>query len=807
MDKHYNHKNVEIQAQKLWEETDAFRADDNSQKPKFYALDMFPYPSGAGLHVGHPEGYTATDIVARYKRMNGFEVLHPMGWDSFGLPAENYAIKVGIPPAHSTTDNINNFRRQIKSLGFSYDWEREIATSAPEYYKWTQWIFLKLYERGLAYKKKAKVNWCDGCQTVLANEQVVDGKCDRSGDVVIQKDLEQWFFKITDYAEELLTGLDNLDWPEPIKQIQRNWIGRSSGAEIDFSLVDSEEKIKIFTTRPDTIYGATYIVLSPEHELVEHLRDKIENIAAVEDYIKTAAKKSDLERTDLNKDKNGVELQGVKAVNPANGEGIPIFIADYVLATYGTGAIMAVPAHDERDFAFAKKYNIEIKQVIQPNEADEKLWKMTKQEFYIGAGRLKNSGEFDGMKSWESIKKITEKVGGELKTQYRLRDWLVSRQRYWGAPIPIVYDKDDKVNLVKFEHLPLELPTDVEFKPHGTSPLGSSQEYKERAEKMYGVGAHFEIDTMDTFVCSSWYYLRYCDPYNQQQIFTKEKIAHWLPVDLYVGGAEHAVLHLLYARFLTKAFRDMGLVDFDEPFIKLRNQGMILAEDGRKMSKSLGNVINPDEVVEEYGADTFRLYEMFMGPLEDAKPWSTQNIIGIRRFLEKLWLVTAEWLANNKPNNESTELKTLLHKTIKKVTDDIDDMRFNTAISALMVLVNTLAKEKSFSSETLEILFKILSPFAPHISQQLWQLMGHDDLIMQAQWPVYDNDQLVVENVQIAVQVNGKLRSTIVINIDATDNEVVALAKQDENIIKHLANKEIVKIIYVKNRLLNIVIK
>ncbi len=750
MQKHYNHKEIEPKVQAEWEDRKSFQAQNSSKKPKYYALDMFPYPSGAGLHVGHPEGYTATDIIARYKRMNGYEVLHPMGWDSFGLPAENYAIKVGTAPGITTADNIKNFRRQIKSLGFSYDWDREITTSSPEYYKWTQWIFIKLYEKGLAYKKKAHVNWCESCQTVLANEQVVNGKCDRSGDEVVQKELEQWFFKITEYAEELLEGLDELDWPESIKHMQRNWIGKSEGAEIDFSIKDEESKIKVFTTRPDTIYGATYMVLAPEHELVEELKDKIENYKEAEKYIKSSGKKTDLERTDLNKDKSGIELKGIKAINPASGEEISIYIADYVLSSYGTGAIMAVPAHDERDHEFAKKYNIPIQCVIDPPEGfidvdgdslpdeKEKIQEKIKKirlgnDFYSDEGIMINSGEFDGMNSDEAKEKIVKKVGGEMKTQYKLRDWLVSRQRYWGAPIPIVYDKSDKPSPVKLEHLPLELPEDVEYQPKGTSPLGSSKEYVNKAEKLYGKGAHFEIDTMDTFVCSSWYYLRYCDPHNDKEIFSKDKVSHWLPADLYIGGAEHAVLHLLYVRFFAKVFRDLGLIDFSEPFTKLSNQGMILAEDGRKMSKSLGNVVNPDDVVEEYGADTLRLYEMFMGPLEDTKPWSTKNIIGVRRFLEKTWLVTAEWLENDKPSVESPELIALLHKTIKKVTTDIDALKFNTAISTLMVFVNLLAKEKFFSKDTIDIFLKLLSPFAPHITEELWKLVGNDGFVMQAE--------------------------------------------------------------------------
>ncbi|MGB0757795.1 MAG: leucine--tRNA ligase [Patescibacteria group bacterium] len=798
MDKYYNHKTIEKKWQDLWLEKGVFRAEDNADAKKYYALDMFPYPSGAGLHVGHPEGYTATDIISRYKRMQGYNVLHPMGWDAFGLPAENYAIKAGVAPAESTTTNVNTFRKQIQSLGFSYDWDREVDTSSPEYYKWTQWIFLKLYEKGLAYKKKAHVNWCETCQTVLANEQVIDGKCERSGDDVIQKELEQWFFKITDYADQLLDDLEGLDWPEPIKLMQKNWIGKSEGAELEFKIQNSEFKIKVFTTRPDTLYGATYMVVAPEHELIASMQGSIENYDEVEKYIVAAGKKTDLQRTDLNKDKTGVELKGIKAVNPATNEDIPVYVADYVLSTYGTGAIMAVPAHDERDYDFAKKYGLEIRQVVDGGDIDESA--------YTGPGTIINSGEFEGMAVEEAKVAITKKVNGELKTQYRLRDWLVSRQRYWGAPIPIVYDPEGNPHPVKEEYLPLILPTDVEYKPKGTSPLGSSEAYAKLAEELYGEGWRFEIDTMDTFVDSSWYFLRFCDAQNNNQAFDSKKVVYWMPADLYVGGAEHAVLHLLYARFFTKVFRDMGLLTFDEPFTKLRNQGMILAEDGRKMSKSLGNVVNPDDVVDEYGADTMRLYEMFMGPLEDAKPWSTKSIIGVRRFLEKVWLVTAEWLENDMPSDTSDELDRLLHKTVKKVTDDIENMKCNTAISAMMIMVNQMAKEKSFSKNLLMTFLQLLSPFAPHVAAELWEQVQGSGLVSQTEWPTYDESKLREESVTIAVQVNGKVRAEITAAADSDEETVVALAKENEQVQKYLSEGEVRKTIYVPGRLLNIVV-
>jgi leucyl-tRNA synthetase len=774
----YDHKKIEKKWQEKWEKEKPFHAEENSQKEKLYVLDMFPYPSGAGLHVGHVEGYTATDIYSRFKRMQGYNVLHPMGWDAFGLPAENYAIKTGTPPAKTTNDAIKTFRAQIKSLGLSYDWEREIGTHTPEYYKWTQWFFLFLYKNGLAEKKTAKVNWDPIDQTVLANEQVLpDGTAERSGAKVIQKNLEQWFFKITDFADALIDDLDKVDWPESTKINQRNWIGRSEGAEIDFGISGRSEKIKIFTTRPDTLLGATYMVLAPEHPLVDALAPETKNLDEIKKYIAASRDKTDLERQENSKDKTGVELKGVMAINPATKGEIPIFIADYVLGSYGTGAIMAVPAHDERDYEFAKKFNLPIKQVIAPYvlvqgvdaprseesivkfdaetaiirhwedpdlyyvvefrsdhhgavgghvEEGEKPEETVRREVaeesgytdikkvslifehaysrgykvrksreeechdrvylvelgsgarspitdketkkgswmksadilklssfvthhqlyfqhalsglpYTESGVLVNSGSFDGLTSQEAKKKITEAVGGKMVKTYRLRDWLISRQRYWGAPIPVVYDPQGKPHPIPEEHLPWMLPSDVEFKPTGTSPLGQSKELLERTEKIFGKGWKPEIDTMDTFVCSSWYYLRFTDPHNEEEFASKEQMQKWLPVDLYMGGAEHTVLHLMYARFFTKALQKYGYIKFDEPFLKLRHQGLILAEDGSKMSKSKGNVVNPDEVVSAYGADSLRLYEMFMGPLEASKPWNTNNILGVRRFLERVW--------------------------------------------------------------------------------------------------------------------------------------------------------------------------
>ncbi len=1005
MNKYYDHKQIEKKWQSAWQEAKAFEVTEDKGRPKYYTLCMFPYPSSQGLHVGHPESYTAVDIVARYMRLKGFNVLNPIGWDAFGLPAENYAIKQGVPPWETTQKSIDNFRRQIKSFGFSYDWSREVNTSDPSYYKWTQWMFLQMYKHGLAYRAKAKVNWCGSCQTVLANEQVVDGKCERCKNEVMQKDLEQWFFRVTKYAEELLLDLDKIDWPEPIKAAQRNWIGKSEGAELEFKVKDTDFAIKVFTTRPDTLYGATYMVLAPEHPLVEKLRSQIKNWDEVENYRQQAQKKSELQRTDLNKEKTGVELKGIKAINPATSEEIPVFIADYVLMSYGTGAIMAVPAHDERDFEFARKFGLKIIKVIKPNKQrtvlilhgtggdSQKNWypwlkaelekqgylvvvpdlpdsdrpdlekwlnhlqqyvddlgedpiiiahslgcptalqfiqrnnlrvdrlfliapthpqmdwqliekthekeqydcivKVTKagyeartinnlvkevhiylseddlyipfdvidlfsdlnpvkhfykdkghfsqsnggmlefpdllneitDQVYEGQGIMINSAEFNGLSNEEAKWKITEKVGGKKKVQYRLRDWLISRQRFWGAPIPIVYcrhcasasnqviEKDGQkyaVVEVPENDLPVLLPRDVDFKPTGESPLARSQEFHQVKCPRCGAegeGVRREVDTMDTFVCSSWYFLRYTDPHNDQAPFAQDKVEYWLPVDLYIGGAEHAVLHLLYSRFFVKALRDMGYLKFDEPFLKLRNQGMILGEDGQKMSKSRGNVINPDEVVEEYGADTMRLYEMFMGPLEDTKPWSTKGIVGVRRFLEKIWLVVAEWLEQGKPDKTSAELERLFHRTYKKVTEDIEAMKFNTAISAMMILVNQMAKEKSFKQDLLEKFLIVLSPFAPHLAEEIWHNLGNDSLIALASWPEWNEELIKQEEIEIPVQVNGKVRAKIKVPISAAEDEVIKLVLDADNVKKHIAGKEVAKQIYVPGKIINLVVK
>ena len=800
----YKSREIEAKWQGYWEaHPELCQANDSSDKPKKYILDMFPYPSAAGLHVGHVESYTATDIVSRYWRAKGFNVLHPQGWDAFGLPAENYAIKTGVHPDRVTHENIKNFTRQIKSLGMSYDWSREIDTSSPEYYKWTQWFFLFLYKNGLAYKKKAKVNWCESCQTVLANEQAEGGICERCKNPVVQKDLEQWFFKITDFIEQnkntagLLDGLDGLDWPESIKAAQRNWIGKSEGAEIDFKIASLDLKIKVFTTRIDTIFGCTYCVVAPEHKTIQELKGRIENWPEVEGYIEKTKSKTDLDRMEA-KEKTGVEVKGVKVVNPFNDEEVPLFIADYVLAQYGTGAVMAVPAHDERDFEFAKKYDLPIKKVVSPERIP------TGKDCFTDDGTLVNSQEFDGLKSEEAREKMTkwleEKGLGKKVINYRLRDWLVSRQRYWGAPIPIIYcEKCGEVAVPK-EDLPVVLPTDVDFKPTGESPLANSKSFHEVKCPKCGGEARRESDTMDTFVCSSWYYFRYADHVNDEEFAAKEKIQKWLPVDLYVGGAEHAVLHLLYARFFTKALHNLGYIDFDEPFLKLRNQGMIMAEDGRKMSKSLGNVVNPDDAVAGFGADSLRIFEMFMGPLEDAKPWNTQGIVGVRRFLERIWR-----LQEKITDGESKGVRSLVHKTIKKAGEDIEMMKFNTAISAMMILVNE-AEKNGIAKDSYGAFVKILAPFAPHIAEEIWEKLGNTESIFASAWPDYDSGLIKDEEINLVVQVNGKMRDMLKVGADIGQDGAKAAALESEKIKAHVAGKEIRKIIFVPGKLLNIVV-
>ena len=802
----YDHKHIEQKWQSYWDEQKTFKVDEDPEKPKYYILDMFPYPSGTGLHVGHPLGYIATDIVARYKRMKGFNVLHPMGWDAFGLPAEQFAINTGTHPKETTKTNIKNFRRQIKMLGFSYDWDREINTTDTGYVKWTQWIFLQLYKKGLAYEAKVPVNWCPELKAVLANEEVVNGKSDIGGHPVHRVPMRQWMLKITDYAESLLAGLDDLDWPSSVKELQRNWIGRSEGADVHFNIVGSKEVITVFTTRPDTLFGATYMVLAPEHPFVDVLTTTGQE-RAVKEYQDKASRKSDLERGELNKEKTGV-FTGSNAVNPVNDEEIPIWIADYVLMSYGTGAIMAVPGQDQRDWDFAKEFDLPIIRTVEPpGDFDG--------EAYLGEGPAINSEFLDGLNITDAKKKIIawlEKEGkGQSTVQYKLRDWLFSRQRYWGEPIPIIHFDDGSKPLQESE-LPLELPDVEKYEPSGTgeSPLANITEWVEIKNNEGEVIGLRETNTMPQWAGSCWYYLRYLDPQNSVKAWDHEKESYWMPIDLYVGGAEHAVLHLLYARFWHHVLHDLGHVSTREPFQKLFNQGMILGEDGSKMSKSRGNVINPDEVVDDYGADSMRLYEMFMGPLDKAKPWQTKGLQGCSRFINKLWnkVCSSDGLNENITSDtaESETIK-LKHQTIKKVSDDIENLRFNTAISQMMIFTNHLTTLKSINREILQTFAQLLAPFIPHTAEEIWQRLGNENSITYEQWPDYD-EELAKENIiSIAIQVNGKLRANIEIDANTEEGDVLQLAKENDRIDNYIGGKELIKEIYVPGRLINFVVK
>jgi len=973
--KEYDHKKIENKWQKDWDKKRIYRTLDSSQKPKYYVLDMFPYLSGEGLHVGHPKGYIATDVISRMKRMQGANVMHPMGFDAFGLPAENYALKTKTNPAVSIPKNVIRFKKQLEILGFDYDWSREVNTTDPKFYKWTQWIFLKLLEKGLAYESYEPINWCPSCKTGLANEDVEDGKCERCGTVVEQKPMRQWVLRITDYAERLLKDLDSLDWPLSIKESQKNWIGKSEGSEIEFPVKNLKDKIKVFTTRADTIFGATYVVLAPEHELINKLKKQISNWGEVEKYIKLVKTKTNIERTAEEKTKTGVLLKGVKAINPANNEEIPVWIADYVLASYGTGAVMAVPAHDERDFEFAKKYNLPIKDVVIPIRIDEKnppqpgketvfrniilaviknpktgkyLVLETKKprwttfviggiegnedsetaarreiyeetgyknlklvrilggpihsEFYAGHkgenriahntcmyfeleneehdslapeeaekhevawidfkditrdrmshseldivlarlntnndcftddGILINSGKFNEMTSKEARKKITEFVGGKMVTKYKLRDWVFSRQRYWGEPIPVLHD-GDKIVPIKEKDLPVILPRVKSYEPTGTgeSPLANIPSW---VNVKVGKGKNAKImkretNTMPQWAGSSWYYLRYMDPKNDKALVDKKKEKYWNQVDFYVGGAEHATRHLIYARFWHKFLYDIGVVSTLEPFKKLQSVGLIIGEDGRKMSKRFGNIVNPDDIVKTYGADTLRLYEMFMGPFDQTAVWNTDSIIGSRRFLEKVWKIGMKITTQKQINSSRFTLKgsdttknlsvsasfqTLLHKTIKKVSEDIESMSFNTAVSAMMVLVNEMLARQSpddggekseISKNDFKMFLQILSPFAPHITEELWNLLGERQSINKSTWPKWDEKKIIEEEIKIAVQVNGKVRAEIMISRDMQEDEVKKIALNNKNIITWIENKTTKRIIYVPGRIVNIVV-
>jgi len=794
--KKYNHKIVESKWQKYWQETGLYKTGEGIKKPKSYVLDMFPYPSGEGLHVGHPKGYIATDIYSRYKKMNGFNVLHPMGWDAFGLPAENFAIKNKIHPRVAVEKNITRYKEQLGKIGFDYDWEKEINTTNPEYYKWTQWAFLQMFKKGLAYESDEPINWCLECKTGLANEDLDGDMCERCGSVVEQKPIRQWVLKITDYADRMLEDLDELDWPESIKESQRNWIGRSEGAEIEFKVENL--KLKVFTTRPDTLFGATYCVLAPEHgfvaELLENEESGIKNKEEVKKYIEEVSKKTEIERTAEGKEKTGVELKGIKAINPANNEEIPVFIADYVLAHYGTGAIMAVPAHDMRDYYFATKFKLPKRKVIDRD---------TDHPYNPAEGPLMGSGGFNGLEGDDAKKAITEFVGGEKKVTYKLRDWVFSRQRYWGEPIPIIHCEKCGAVPVSEKELPVVLPEVKSYEPTGTgeSPLaGISEWVNTKCPKCGGEGKR-ETNTMPQWAGSSWYYLRYIDPNNDNEIVDKKKEKYWSPVDMYVGGAEHATRHLIYARFWHKFLYDIGAVNYKEPFKRLQHVGLIGAEDGRKMSKRYGNVVNPDDIIATYGADTLRVYEMFMGPFDQGVVWSTESIIGPRRFLEKVWRLSEKI---KKKNDGVNDIENILHKTIKKVGEDIESFDFNTAISQMMIFINE-AEKSDVTKEQYEIFLKLLAPFAPHITEELWHEIGNEESIHLTGWPQYDEEKTNEENVIIAVQVNGKVRGEFEIEIGESEEKVKETALLQENVAKWVKDNEVKKVIYIKNKLVNIV--
>ena len=821
----YDFKAIEEKWQKNWEETEAFKINESMDKPKYYTLEMFPYPSG-NLHMGHVRNYSIGDVLARYKKMQGYNVLHPMGWDSFGLPAENAAIKNGTPPADWTWSNIDNMRKQLKQLGFSYDWDREVATAKPDYYKFTQWMFLMLYNNGLAYKKKSFVNWCPSCQTVLANEQVVNGKCERCKSEVGKKDLEQWFFKITEYAQKLLDDIDMLDgWPDKVKSMQRNWIGRSEGAEVEFKIDGSNETLTVFTTRPDTIFGVSYMVIAPEHPIVESLISGKEQEAECREFIKKVQGMNEITRSATDTEKEGV-FTGVYVINPLNDKKIPLYLANYVFLDYGTGIVMGVPAHDQRDFDFAKKYNLPIEIVVMPDGENISSEDLT--EAFAAEGTMVNSGEFNGLNNREALAKIIEyiedKKFGERKINFRLRDWLISRQRYWGAPIPIIYCEKCGTVPVPEKDLPVMLPENVKFTGLGKSPLSECEEFINTTCPCCGGKAKREIDTMDTFVCSSWYFLRYCDPKNAEMPFDKEKTDYWMNVDQYIGGVEHALLHLLYSRFLTKVLYDLGYVSSVEPFANLLTQGMVL-KDGSKMSKSVGNVVSPDEIIEKYGADTARLFILFAAPPERDLDWSDTAVEGAYRFINRVWraidelkdYMSDETVSHGDLNADEKKLRLAVHTSIKKVTDDFERFSFNTAISSIMEMVNALYvyKEnttpenynKALVGETIKALVVLLAPFIPHAASEMWEMIGGEGSVTETPWVKYDEKALVVSEIEVVVQINGKIRGKLMISPDLTPAQMQELALNDETVKGLIEGKEVVKVIAVPKKLINIVVK
>ncbi len=821
----YDFKTIEEKWQKNWEETEAFKINESMDKPKYYTLEMFPYPSG-NLHMGHVRNYSIGDVLARYKKMQGYNVLHPMGWDSFGLPAENAAIKNGTPPADWTWSNIDNMRKQLKQLGFSYDWDREVATAKPDYYKFTQWMFLMLYNNGLAYKKKSFVNWCPSCQTVLANEQVVNGKCERCKSEVGKKDLEQWFFKITEYAQKLLDDIDMLDgWPDKVKSMQRNWIGRSEGAEVEFKIDGSDETLTVFTTRPDTIFGVSYMVIAPEHPIVESLIKGKEQEEECREFIKKVQGMNEITRSATDTEKEGV-FTGVYVINPLNDKKIPLYLANYVFLDYGTGVVMGVPAHDQRDFDFAKKYNLPIEIVVMPDGENISSEDLT--EAFAAEGTMVNSGEFNGLNNREALAKIIEyiedKKFGERKINFRLRDWLISRQRYWGAPIPIIYCEKCGTVPVPEKDLPVMLPENVKFTGLGKSPLSECEEFINTTCPCCGGKAKREIDTMDTFVCSSWYFLRYCDPKNAEMPFDKEKTDYWMNVDQYIGGVEHAILHLLYSRFLTKVLYDLGYVSSVEPFANLLTQGMVL-KDGSKMSKSVGNVVSPDEIIEKYGADTARLFILFAAPPERDLDWSDTAVEGAYRFINRVWravdelkeYMSDETVSHSDLNADEKKLRLAVHTSIKKVTDDFERFSFNTAISSIMEMVNALYiyKEntkaedynKALIGETVKTLVVLLAPFIPHVSSEMWEMIGGEGTVTETPWVKYDENALVVSEIEVVVQINGKIRGKLMISPDLNPSQMQELALNDETVKGLIEGKEVVKVIAVPKKLINIVVK
>ena len=809
MSKKYDHLAIEPKWQQYWDENKTFKVQVDPKKPKYYILDMFPYPSGDGLHVGHPLGYTATDILSRYKRMQGFNVLHPMGWDAFGLPAEQYAVDTGTHPTKTTKKNVKRFKSQIKSLGFSYDWDREINTTDPKYYKWTQWIFLQLYKRGLAYQGEVPVNWCQKLGTVLANEEVIDGKSERGGHPVIRKPMRQWVLRITKYADSLLAGLDDVDWPESVKNLQRNWIGRSEGSNVVFEIPTIGETISVFTTRPDTLFGATYMVLAPEHPLVKKLTDDKAQ-ETVNNYVTSAAGKSDLDRGELNKEKTGVFI-GAHAINPLNKEEIPIWISDYVLMSYGTGAIMAVPGHDQRDYEFAKKFNMPIVQVVDGGDVSLAAFTDTETGIMMNSETSDGSFSINGLPVKEAIEKTIvylEKIEkGERAVEYKLRDWLFSRQRYWGEPFPIIH-VDGEHKAIPEDELPLLLPDVEQYEPSGTgeSPLSAIKDWVNTKDPETGVSALRETNTMPQWAGSCWYYLRFLDPNNENRPWDTDVEKYWMPVDLYVGGVEHAVLHLLYSRFWHHVLHDLGLVSTREPYKKLFNQGMIQGEDGQKMSKSRGNVINPDDIIEEYGADTMRLYEMFMGPLDKSKPWSTKGLQGCARFTEKIWRIfnDTEKYSEQKDSEETTRL---LHQTIAKVTSDLENMRFNTAISQMMILSNHLQGLDNINKETLKTFLLLLNPFIPHMSEELNEQITAFDSLSYSKWPEFEAELAKEELITIAIQVNGKLRGNLQVPAETDDKTLKTEAAKVDGVKRHIKGKNILKKVIVPGRLVNFVVK